>query len=89
VLSDSEQQRLTEIESGLRLDDPAFVQQFGNRGRRRSERWWRTGAALLGLSIAVTLAGFGLVLSNAGIAVAGLTAVGVGVALWITRRPKT
>lgn len=88
MLSDSEQQRLIEMESKLRLDDPALVERFGNHRRQPARRWWRASAALLSLSIAVTVVGFGLVLSNAGIAVAGLTAVSAGVALWIIRRPR-
>lgn len=89
MLSDAEQRRLTEIESGLRLDDPTFLQRFDNSGRRRSRRWWRGAIGLFGLSIAVTVAGFGLVLGNAGAAVAALTAIGAGTAMWVTHRRRT
>ena len=91
MLSDSEQRRLTEIESGLRADDPAFLQRFEGR-RHRSRRWWRGTVALLGLSIAVTVAGFGLALRNVGTALAALTVIGVATAIWVVqgrRRRRT
>ncbi len=86
MLSDAEQRRLTEIESELRSDDPAFVERFDDGGQRRSRQRWRGLAALLGLSVAVTAAGFGLVLGEVGAAIAALTAIAVGTAMWIIRR---
>ena len=96
MLSDAEQRRLTEIESQLRSDDPAFVQRFDDGGKRRSPQRGRGVAALLGVSVAVT-AGvlvlalvLVLVLDNAGPAVAAVTVIAViGTALWISHRRRT
>lgn len=87
MLSDGEQRRLTELEFQLRTDDPAFVQRFDDERRRRPHFRWRGLVVLLGLSVAVTVAGFGLVLGNLAAVIAGLIAIGAGTALWI-RRPR-
>jgi hypothetical protein len=85
MLSDAEQRRLTELELQLRTDDPAFVQRFDERQHRHS---WRGLAALLALSVAVTVAGFGLVLGDVGTVIVGLTALVAGTAMWIRRRHR-
>ena len=85
MLSDAEQRRLTEIEAQLRADDPAFVQRFDDEEQRQPSHWWRGLAALLELSVAVTISGFGLVLRNVGTVIVGLTAIGAGTAMWISR----
>jgi Flp pilus assembly protein TadB len=98
MLSDAEQRRLTEIESQLRSDDPAFVQRFDDGGKRRSPQRGRGVAALLGVSVAVTAAVLVLalvlvlvlVLDNAGPAVAAVTVIAViGTALWISHPRRT
>lgn len=85
MLSDAEQRRLTEIEFQLRTDDPAFVQRFDDLRQRRPGHSWRGVAALLGLSVAVTVASIGLVLGNVGAVIVGLTAIGAGTTMWIRR----
>jgi hypothetical protein len=87
MLSDAEQRRLTELELQLRTDDPAFVQRFDERQHRPHN--WRGPAALLALSVAVTVAGFGLVLGDVGTVIVGLTALVAGTAMWIRRRHRT
>ena len=88
MLSDAEQRRLTAIELQLRTDDPAFVQRFDDERQHRPGHSWHGMAALLGLSVAVTVAGFGLVLGNVGAVIVGLTAIGVGATMWIRRRHR-
>jgi hypothetical protein len=87
MLSDAEQRRLTDMESQLRSDDPAFVQRFDER-QRRPPHSWRGLAALLALGVAATVAGFGLVLGNGGTVIIGLTALVVGTTMWIRRRHR-
>ena len=89
MLSDAEQRRLTEIEFQLRTDDPAFVQRFDDERQHRPRHSWRGLAALLALSVAVTVAGFGLVLGDVGAVIIGLTALVAGTAMWIRRRHRT
>jgi hypothetical protein len=82
MLSDAEQQRLTEIETGLRHDDPVLVQQFSDsrwpirRPTRRGEivRGWLIIGALALLSA--------WLLGSALLIVVGLSAIGVGMAWW-------
>jgi uncharacterized membrane protein HdeD (DUF308 family) len=88
MLSDAEQRRLTELELQLRTDDPAFVQRFDER-RHRPHHNWRGLAALLALSVAVTVAGFGLVLGDVGAVIVGLMALVAGITMWIRRRHRT
>ena len=90
MLSDAEQRRLTEIESQLRTDDPAFVRRFLEaRQHRRPGPGWRAVLALLGVGVAVAVAGFGLVLGNAVAAVVGLAAIGAGTTMWIHGRRRS
>ena len=89
MLSDAEQRRLTEMESQLRTDDPDFVQRFDDELQRRPRHRWRGLAALLGLNVAMTVAGFGLILGNVGTVIVGLTAIGAGTAMWIRRRHRS
>ena len=86
MLSDAEQRRLTEIESQLRTEDPAFVQRF-NQPQRRPHHRWLSLAALLALSVAVTVAGFGLVFGDVGTVIIGMTAIVAGTTMWV-RRPR-
>jgi hypothetical protein len=82
MLSDAEQQTLTEIETGLRQDDPVLVQQFsdnrwpGRRPTRRGEivRGWLIIGALALLSA--------WLLGSALLVVVGLSAIAVGVTWW-------
>jgi hypothetical protein len=88
MLSDAEQRRLTELELQLRTDDPAFVQRFDDERQHRPRHSWRGVAVLLGLSVAVTVAGIGLVLGDVGAVIVGLTAILAGTTMWIGRRHR-
>jgi len=81
VLSDAEQQRLTEIEAQLRSDAPVFVQHFD--GGRRRPRWHRW-TATVGLVVASAVACLGLVVGSVGTVVVALTALGASAGMWIT-----
>lgn len=89
MLSEAEKQRLSEIESQLRADDPVFVQGFDDRGQRRLRPGWRTLAAMLAVAVAMTTAGVGLVLGSVRSVVVALTIIGATAGMWIThgRRP--
>lgn len=88
MLSDAEQQRLTEIESQLRADDPVFVQRFDDRGRHPLRPNWRHLAALLAATVAVTTCGVGLAFGSVGTVVIALTAIGATAGMWITHRHR-
>jgi hypothetical protein len=83
MLSDAEQRRLTEIERGLRSEDPEFTERFGHvmqRGPRRrrsmSARGWLIAAALI-MGLAVLMASVAMVLI-------ALSVAGVSAVLWLT-----
>ena len=82
MLSDAEQRTLTEIETGLQQDDPAFVQRFGDTGRR-SRRLTRSGDFVRTWLIIGVLALFvAWVLKSALLIVIGLSALGVAITWW-------
>jgi hypothetical protein len=83
VLSDAEQRRLTEIESGLRTDDPSFVQRFETTGRGRHRR--RSIGALLAIVAALTGTVVGLVGGSVAVAILGVTAIGAAIGVWAIR----
>jgi fucose permease len=86
-LSDSERRRLAEIESSLTTEDPAFVHRFADR-RLRRRRKQHNVAALLAISIAVTVVVVALTRDNIAAAVFGLVGIGATVGIWATlRRP--
>jgi hypothetical protein len=78
MLSDVEQQTLTEIETGLQHDDPVLVQQFSDdrRPTRRGQivRGWLAIGALALL--------WAWLLSSALLIVVGLSAISVGMTWW-------
>jgi hypothetical protein len=85
VLSDAEQQRLTEIEAQLRNEDPVFVQRFDDgRHRPRWHRWTATFA----LVVASAVACLGLVFGSVGMVVLALVALGTSAGMWITGRRR-
>ena len=88
MLSDREQRRLTQIESQLKADDPAFVQRFDDRGRRRVRLGRRDRVALVAVVAAVTVVGIALFVGSVVIAVVALTAIGAIVGLWLTNRQR-
>jgi hypothetical protein len=84
MLSEAEQQKLTAIESQLRLDDPVFVERFTGGSTRRPGGGWRATAALAALLAALTAAGIGLVMASVLTVVLALTAIGAVAGLWLT-----
>lgn len=88
MLSNDEQRCLTEIEAGLRTDDPGFAQRIKEGARHRPARWWHVAAALLGTSVAVTAGGFGLVLGSVATVIAASAALCVGTAMWVVRQRR-
>jgi hypothetical protein len=88
MLSDAEQHRLTQIESHLRSEDPAFVQRFDGRARPRLRPGRRNLLALVAVIVAVTVVGVGLYVSSVPTVVVALTALGGVVGLWITGRQQ-
>jgi hypothetical protein len=86
MLSEAERRRLTEIESQLGAEDPAFVQRFGDRAEPQLRSRWRGIVALVVVAIAVTVAGIGLVMGNVGIVVLALIGVGTSAGLWVSHR---
>ena len=87
MLSEAEQRRLTEIESELQADDPAFVQRFGDQGQqqRLPPRWYGV-AALAATVVAVVAAGIGLAVDSVGLVVVALIVIGASAGMWITNR---
>jgi hypothetical protein len=82
MLSETERRKLTEIESQLRIEDPAFAQRFDDR-----KRPGRRGlVALLSAAVAVAVAGTGLVVGSVGTVVVALTAIGASAGMWVTHR---
>jgi hypothetical protein len=86
MLSDAEQRRLFEIETLLRVDDPAFVQQFDTR-------WHPTPAtrrpmALLTILVGAILTMAALVTGTVVVAVIGLCVVGTAAGFWASHRTR-
>jgi hypothetical protein len=83
MLSDAEQQTLTEIETGLQQDDPALVQQFSANRWLPSRRPTRRGQIVRGWLIIGALALLSAwLLSSALLVVVGLSAISVGMTWW-------
>jgi hypothetical protein len=81
MLSDAEQRRLTEIESQLRTDDPAFVHRFDD-AEQFQEAQRRGVLATLLAAVAATTAGIGLALGSIGMVVIGLITIAVSASMW-------
>jgi Protein of unknown function (DUF3040) len=86
MLSEAEQRRLTEIESQLQADDPAFVRWFGDQGQQRLPPSWYGVAALAATMVAVVAAGIGLAVDSVGLVVIALIVIGASAGMWITNR---
>ena len=86
MLSEGERRKLTEIESQLGAEDPAFVERFDNRAvpALRSRR--RGVVALIVAAVAMAVAGYGLVVASVGTVVVALIAIGVSAGMWVTHR---
>jgi hypothetical protein len=81
MLSDAEQRTLTEIETGLRQDDPAFVREFSD-ARWRSPSTRRGGIVRGWLLLGALAFGFAWLLSSALLVVVGMAALSVGMTWW-------
>jgi hypothetical protein len=88
MLSDADKQRLTEIETRLRADDPGFVDDFDQRVRAGIRPGWRQLAAVLGGMVAALVCGVGLAFGNVGTVVIALTAAGAAAGLWVVQRRR-
>lgn len=83
MLSDAEQRQLTEIERGLRTDDPVFVQRFDDTPGAAPGSWQGMSATgwLIAAAVAALLA---LLLRSAVLSLVTLSALGVAASLWAT-----
>jgi hypothetical protein len=86
MLSEAERRKLTEIESQLGVEDPAFVQRFDGRAKLPLRSRWRGIVALLVVAVAITVAGVGLVARNVGMVVLALIGIGASAGLWVSHR---
>ena len=83
MLSDAEQRRLTEIERGLRSEDPEFADRFGHVMQSRPHKWGRMTARAW-LIAAVLIMGLAVLTISLVIALIALSVAGVSAAIWIT-----
>jgi hypothetical protein len=86
MLNESEQRRLSELESRLQGEDPGFVRRFEED--RRPRRRWHGLIALTGAAIAITVAVIGLQMRAVAVVVIAQTALGATVGLWLTSRRR-
>jgi len=83
MLSDVEQQRLTEIERGLRSADLEFAERFGHVMRRRPRKW-RSMTARGWLIAAALIMGLAVLMASAAVALIALSVAGVSACLWLS-----
>jgi hypothetical protein len=86
MLSEAERRKLTEIETQLGAEDPAFVERFANRAKPRLRSRWRGVVALLVVAVAMMVAGYGLIVASIGTVVVALIGIGASAGLWVTHR---
>lgn len=82
MLSDSERRRLTEIERGLRSEDPQFVARFGQGMLPDSRRWHGMSTRGWLIAAALTMAS-AILMASAMMAVFALSVAGMGAGLWL------
>jgi hypothetical protein len=83
MLSDAEQQRLTQIERGLRSADPEFVERFGHL-TQSGPRKWRGITARGWLIAAAMIMGLAVLTASGGMALIALSVAGVSAGMWLT-----
>jgi len=83
MLSEPEQRRLTEIERGLRSEDPEFADRFGHVMQSRPHKW-RGMTARAWLIAAVLIMGLAVLMASLGVALIAVSVAGVSAAIWIT-----
>jgi hypothetical protein len=88
MLSDAEQRRLTEIELGLRSEDPEFVDRFGHVMQSRPHKW-RGMTARAWLIAAGLIMGLAVLTISLGIALMAVSGAGVSAAIWLTGRGRS
>jgi hypothetical protein len=86
MLSEAERRRLTEIESQLGAEDPAFVQRFGDRAEPRPRSRWGGLVTLLAVAVALTVAGIGLIVGSVATVVVALIGIGASAGMWVNHR---
>jgi hypothetical protein len=82
MLSDSEQRRLTEIERGLRSEDPQFVARFGHGMLPGSRSWHGMTARGWLIAAGLTMAS-AILMASATMAVFALSVAALGAGLWL------
>lgn len=82
MLSDAEERNLAEIETGLRQDDPAFVQRFADAAGKGAEETWLGMTRHVWFVIFAVAASVAWLLENTAMAVVAMTAFAVGITLW-------
>jgi hypothetical protein len=83
MLSEAEQRRLTEIERGLRSDDPEFASRFGDVVQSRPYRWCGMTARAW-LIAAALIMGLAILTASLGVALIAVSVAGVSAAMWLT-----
>lgn len=85
MLSNAEQRSLTEIERGLRLTDPEFVDRLAQVMPSRPPKW-RGMSARAWLLTAVLIMGVAALMTSLGVALLAVSVAGVSAAIWLTNR---
>jgi predicted ATP-grasp superfamily ATP-dependent carboligase len=88
MLSESEKQRLTEIELLLQSDDPTFLQRFEEHRQPWLLRSWRGLATAVAVVIALSVAAMATVVGSVAAAVVALSAAGAFSGTWLTYRRR-
>ena len=88
MLSDAEQRRLSEIELGLRSEDPEFAGRFGHALQSRPHKW-RGMSARAWLIAALLVMGLAVLTTSLGIALLAVSVAGVSAATWLTGRSRS
>jgi hypothetical protein len=83
MLSGAEHRRLTEIERGLRSEDPEFAGRFGHGMQRGSQKW--RGMTTRGWLITATLLmGLAVLMASPEMALLALSVAGVSAGWWLS-----
>jgi Protein of unknown function (DUF3040) len=88
VLSDAERRRLTEIERGLRSEDPEFADRFGHVTQSRTHRW-RGMSARAWLIAAALIMGLAVLMTSLAVALMAVSVAGVSAAIWLTGHSRS
>ncbi|MEV0938066.1 DUF3040 domain-containing protein [Streptomyces phaeochromogenes] len=86
-MTQSDDDRISDLEARLRLDDPRFAHGFG-QGRPRRPREYRRGRAWLAMTLALTAVVVGAVLPHGLLLAAGLVGAACAVNLFDTSHQR-